>query len=93
MVVSNILIQGLEHTVGIKGNALQWFGLHLSHRLQFVHGNGECSSHMKVSHGVPQGSVLGSIPFSLCLLYYLILLENTAYRCYPVIFNNESQMT
>uniref|UniRef100_A0A3Q0S8K7 Neurexophilin and PC-esterase domain family member 3 n=1 Tax=Amphilophus citrinellus TaxID=61819 RepID=A0A3Q0S8K7_AMPCI len=48
-----------EHAIGIKGTALQSFESYLSNRLQFVHVNGESSSHTKVNYGVPQGSVLG----------------------------------
>ena len=41
---------------------------HLSDRFQFVLVNEESSSHTRVSHGVPQGFVLGPILFSLYML-------------------------
>ena len=63
----SILLQRLEHVIGIKGNALGWFKSYLSDGFQFVLVNEESSSHTRVSHGVPQGSVLGPILFTYML--------------------------
>lgn len=52
----------------IKGNMVQWLEMYPSDIFRFVHVNGEPSSHVKFSHGVPQGSILGSILFSLYML-------------------------
>ena len=59
----NIILQRLEHQSCIKGTALSWFRSYLSDRSQFVHVNVESSINTTVSHGVPQGSVLGPILF------------------------------
>ena len=64
----SILLQRLEHVIGIKGTALGWFKSFLSDRFQFVLVNEESSSHTRVCHGVPQGSLLGPILFTLYML-------------------------
>ena len=80
----NILLQRLEHVIGIKGTALGWFKSYLSDRFQFVLVNGESSSHTRVSHGVPQGSVLGPILFTLYMLALgnIIRQHGINFHCY-----------
>ncbi|CAJ1086723.1 RNA-directed DNA polymerase from mobile element jockey [Xyrichtys novacula] len=63
-----ILLQRLEQSIGIAGSALSWFKSYLTDRSQFVHVNNESSAHTKVCYGVPQGSVLGPILFTLYML-------------------------
>ena len=60
-----ILLQRLEQLISIKGTALNWFKSYFADRFQFVQINDESSVHTKVNHGVPQGSVLGPILFSI----------------------------
>ncbi len=63
-----ILLARLEHCVGIKGSALEWFRSYLSNR-KFSVNIGEYSSEAAVlSCGVPQGSILAPILFSLYML-------------------------
>lgn len=61
----SILLQRLNYTFGIAETALAWFSSYLSNRLQTVHINGKQSAPIKLSCGVPQGSVLGPILFTL----------------------------
>ena len=59
-----ILLQR-RHELGIRDAALDWFKSYLSQRRQSVVINGTRSSHRNLSFGVPQGSVLGPILFTL----------------------------
>ena len=59
-----ILIQKLEH-YGFRGNCSSYLKSYYRNRKQFVYINGYESDMMTISTGVPQGSILGPICFSL----------------------------
>ena len=61
----SILLQRLESTFGIKGKVLAWFTSYVSDRTQCVLIDGIKSVPAPLSFGVPQGSVLGPVLFTL----------------------------
>ena len=61
----SILLKRLEMSFGIKGSALSWFESYLVSRSQSVQINKTISDSETLIYGVPQGSVLGPILFTL----------------------------
>ncbi len=80
----NILLNRLENSVGISGSALAWFNSYLSDRHQFVAVNEEVSYRSQVRYGVPQGSVLGPLLFTLYMLplVNIIRKHGASFPCY-----------
>ena len=60
----DILQDKLKH-YGIRGKAHDWFSSYLQNRVQYVSIDGRASSHLRIKHGVPQGSILGPLLFIL----------------------------
>ena len=64
-VVHQTLLSRLSSRFGVRGKALSWFQSYLSDHRQVIHvGNGQSDS-FNLSIGVPQGSVLGPMLFTL----------------------------
>ena len=60
-----ILFSRLEHHFGIVDTALKWLKSYLSNRSQSVIISGNISTNIKLTFGVPQGSVIGPILFTM----------------------------
>ena len=60
-----ILLSRLQHSIGLQGVALKWMKSYLKGRSMRVKINEALSGTRDVSCGVPQGSVLGPVLFSL----------------------------
>ncbi len=80
----DILIDRLQNYTGIQGQALRWFRSYLSDCYHFVYLNGESSQLSPVKYGVPQGSVLGHLLFSLYMLPLgnIIRKYGISFHCY-----------
>lgn len=75
----SILLKRLDVTFGIRGTVLTWFKSYLHNRHQCVVIDGSMSQYNKLLYGVPQGSVLGPILFSLYSQPLTEILER--YQC------------
>ncbi len=69
---------------GISGTTLQWFESYLSNRSFKVSWRGEVSKSQHLATGVPQGSVLGPLLFSVYMasLGSVIQKHGFSYHCY-----------
>ncbi|MEO1006360.1 MAG: reverse transcriptase family protein [Cyanobacteria bacterium J06638_38] len=79
-----ILLNRLEHRFGVTGVALSWLKSYLDQRNQTVEIKGSRSSPQPLLTGVPQGSVLGPVLFTMYMspLGNLIRDHGCRYTCY-----------
>ena len=71
----SILLHRLESSFGISGSALAWFSSYLTGRTQCVQVGNLMSKSCPLLYGVPQGSVLGPLLFSLYIQPLSALLK------------------
>jgi len=79
----DILLQRLEFAFGISGRALKWLGLYLQDRSQCVCAGKDVSKTLPVVCGVPQGSVLGPLLYTMCTksIWEICRRHNVLYHC------------
>ena len=80
----SIMLYTLANRYGIKGNTLHWFESYTSYRRQAVVVNTKSSSWYEIPFGVPQGSVLGPILFTLYIspIGDIVRRHNISYHTY-----------
>ncbi|KAJ0015514.1 hypothetical protein NQD34_009134 [Periophthalmus magnuspinnatus] len=80
----SVLLSRLNHHVGIRGAALEWFTSYLTNRTFSVQIGELSSSTASLFCGVPQGSILGPVLFSLYMLPLgsIIAKYKLAFHCY-----------
>ena len=74
----NVLINRLS-AIGIKGTALNWFTSYITNRSSSVRINTHSSPSRSITHGVPQGYVLGPFLFNIYLLPMFDIFTNYPY--------------
>ena len=78
------MLRRLEYSFGIQGKALSWFASYLSGRTQRILINESLSEPFKLECGVPQGSCLGPLLFTLYTskLFEIIEYHLPMIHCY-----------
>ena len=61
----DLLLARRKSSIGINGTALNWFKSYLNNRSQRVSLNGCTSDSFRLPYGVPQGSNLGPLMFTI----------------------------
>ena len=82
-----ILLRKLQ-CYGIRGIACDWFKSYLENRVQYVSYNTKDSDFMKITCGVPQGSILGPLLFIL----YINDIVKVSTVLNPVLFADDTSL-
>ena len=71
-----ILVHRLQADFGFTDTVLQWFSSYLTDRTHYVSLSNHCSAFTHVHSGVPQGSVLGPILFTMYIKPFSDIIDS-----------------
>ena len=80
-----ILLEKL-YLYGIRGNIYRWFESYLTNRSQFVEYNNVKSKTENITHGVPQGSILGPLLF----IIYMNDFSRSSELLFSILFADDT---
>ena len=83
----NILLKKLAF-YGVRGVAFEWFRSYLENRLQFTKYKSASSQRLEITCGIPQGSILGPLLFTL----YINDLPKICNSCSPILFADDTNL-
>lgn len=84
----DLLLRKLNH-YGVRGKALEWFSSYLNNRRIRVNYNGhDSTTDTAITHGVPQGSILGPLLF----IIYINDLPYALKKCKAILFADDTNM-
>ena len=86
----DVLLDRLRSRYGIQGTALNWFRSYLTNRTQSVRIGDSSSSNRTLKYGVPQGSVLGPLLFSLFFEPIEEMILDHGLRC--MVYADDTQL-
>ena len=82
-----ILLEKL-YLYGIRGNIYSWFESYLTNRSQFVEYNNVKSKTENITHGVPQGYILGPLLF----IIYMNDFSRSSELLFSILFADDTSV-
>ena len=87
-----VLLNRLSTSFGVRGSALQWFASYLLNRSQRVSFDQKLSENFKLQCGVPQGSCLGPLLFTIYASKLFEVIKNYLPQLQSHAYADESQL-